>query len=226
MPEYGAAVTKDGEPVGTLTSPCESPTLGQVIGMAVLETRFAKKGTTVEVAVGDGTATATVVRLPDLRPEKTRPRALGPIGPSASRRRNSGYWPSLPTVTSVSPSWMTSVGCAPVTGSGSRRIAMMVIPVRARNPQSARVWPIAGLPGGHRHPLDRQLSERHLEVLDDLRPLVGAAEHRTELARLVVLELEHRLRLVVVRAREEVELPHAVDVLDHGHAGAVVGLEA
>ena len=43
---------------------------------------------------------------------------------------------------------MTSVGCAPVTGSGSRRIAMMVIPVRARNPQSASVWPIAGLPVG------------------------------------------------------------------------------
>ncbi len=80
-------------------------------------------------------------------------------------------------------------------------------------------------PRRHRHPLDRQLSERHLEVLDDLRPLVGTAEHRTELAGLVVLELEHRLRFVVVRAREDVELSHAVDVLDDGHAGAVVGLE-
>ena len=40
VPEYGAAVTKDGEPAGTLTSPCESPTLGSVIGMAVLETQF------------------------------------------------------------------------------------------------------------------------------------------------------------------------------------------
>ena len=37
VPEYGAAVTKDGAPVGTLTSPCESPTLGKVIGMAVLD---------------------------------------------------------------------------------------------------------------------------------------------------------------------------------------------
>ena len=37
-PEYGAAVTVDGEPAGTLTSPCESPTLGRVIGLAVLET--------------------------------------------------------------------------------------------------------------------------------------------------------------------------------------------
>ncbi|MER3410622.1 MAG: aminomethyltransferase, partial [Thermoleophilia bacterium] len=31
VPEYGAAVTKNGEPAGTLTSPCLSPTLGNVI---------------------------------------------------------------------------------------------------------------------------------------------------------------------------------------------------
>src|SRR5262249_52511331 len=40
VPEYGAAVTSDGEPAGTLTSPCESPTFGKVIGLAVLATRF------------------------------------------------------------------------------------------------------------------------------------------------------------------------------------------
>ena len=43
-PEYGAAVTVDGEPAGTLTSPCESPTLGRVIGLAVLETEHATPG--------------------------------------------------------------------------------------------------------------------------------------------------------------------------------------
>jgi glycine cleavage system aminomethyltransferase T len=75
VPEYGAAVTKDGEPAGTLTSPCESPTLGQVIGMAVLEARFANKGEQVEVEVGDGTATATVADFPVYDPEKTRPRS-------------------------------------------------------------------------------------------------------------------------------------------------------
>jgi aminomethyltransferase len=74
-PEYGAAVTKDGEPAGTLTSPCESPTLGQVIGMAVLESRFATKGDQVDVAVGDGTVTATVSDFPIYDPEKTRPRS-------------------------------------------------------------------------------------------------------------------------------------------------------
>jgi aminomethyltransferase len=75
VPEYGAAVSKDGEPIGTLTSPCESPTLGQVIGMAVLETRFAKKGDHVEVALGDGPAPATVSDFPIYDTEKTRPRS-------------------------------------------------------------------------------------------------------------------------------------------------------
>ena len=75
VPEYGAAVTKDGEPAGTLTSPCESPTLGKVIGMAVLETRFAKKGEAVDVALGDGTVAATVDDFPIYDPEKRRPRS-------------------------------------------------------------------------------------------------------------------------------------------------------
>jgi aminomethyltransferase len=75
VPEYGAAVGKEGEPVGTLTSPCESPTLGQAIGMAVLETRFAKKGDRVDVALGEGTASATISDFPIYDPEKTRPRS-------------------------------------------------------------------------------------------------------------------------------------------------------
>lgn len=75
VPEYGAAVTKDGEAAGTLTSPAESPTLGRIIGMAVLETRFAGKGEQVEVAVGDGTASATVADFPLYDPEKRRPRS-------------------------------------------------------------------------------------------------------------------------------------------------------
>jgi aminomethyltransferase len=74
-PEYGAAVTKDGQPAGTLTSPCESPTLGQVIGMAVLETRFAQKGERVEVALGDAVVAATVAVFPIYDPEKRRPRS-------------------------------------------------------------------------------------------------------------------------------------------------------
>jgi aminomethyltransferase len=74
-PEYGAAVTSGGEPAGTLTSPCESPTLGRVIGLAVLETRVAAPGTRVEVALGSETVPATVEPLPVYDPEKRRPRA-------------------------------------------------------------------------------------------------------------------------------------------------------
>jgi glycine cleavage system aminomethyltransferase T len=75
VPEYGALVTKDGGTAGTLTSPCESPTLGKVIGLAVVETRFARKGETVDVALGEGTAPATVDDLPIYDPQKTRPRS-------------------------------------------------------------------------------------------------------------------------------------------------------
>ncbi len=75
VPEYGAAVTRAGEPVGTLTSPCESPTLGQVIGLAVLRADVATEGETVEVAVGEGTAPATVAPVPLYDTGKQRPRA-------------------------------------------------------------------------------------------------------------------------------------------------------
>jgi glycine cleavage system aminomethyltransferase T len=43
--------------------------------MAVLDTPLAVKGETVEVAVGDGTATATVEDFPIYDPEKARPRS-------------------------------------------------------------------------------------------------------------------------------------------------------
>jgi aminomethyltransferase len=75
VPEYGAAVTKEGEQVGTLTSPCESPTLGKVIGLTVLRSDLARDGERVEVAVGDGTAPAAVAPLPIYDTEKKRPRA-------------------------------------------------------------------------------------------------------------------------------------------------------
>jgi aminomethyltransferase len=75
VPEYGAAVTRDGEPAGTLTSPCGSPTLGQVIGLAVLRSDLCRVGERVEVAVESGRAPATVAPLPIYDPDKSRPRA-------------------------------------------------------------------------------------------------------------------------------------------------------
>jgi glycine cleavage system aminomethyltransferase T len=74
-PEYGAAVTSGGEPAGTLTSPCESPTLGRVIGLAMLDARFASPGGSVDVALGEGIVPARVEPLPIYDPEKRRPRA-------------------------------------------------------------------------------------------------------------------------------------------------------
>jgi aminomethyltransferase len=72
-PDYGAAVTKDGREVGTVTSPASSPRVG-TIGLAVLDADVASDGEKVEVAVGDGTAPAVVAPLSLLDPEKRRPR--------------------------------------------------------------------------------------------------------------------------------------------------------
>jgi aminomethyltransferase len=74
LPEYGAAVTRDGEPAGTLTSPTKSPRFGQ-IGLAVLESRVAAEGERLEVALGDGTVPARVEVLPIYDPQKKRPRS-------------------------------------------------------------------------------------------------------------------------------------------------------
>jgi aminomethyltransferase len=74
VPEYGAEVTRDGEPVGTLTSPAMSPRFG-LLGLAVLETGVAGEGESVEVALGSGVVPATVAPLAIYDPEKRRPRS-------------------------------------------------------------------------------------------------------------------------------------------------------
>jgi aminomethyltransferase len=74
VPEYGAEVTKDGEAVGTLTSPANSPQFG-VIGIAILDAAAAGAGERVDVAVGDGTVSATVdANAAIYDPQKRRPR--------------------------------------------------------------------------------------------------------------------------------------------------------
>jgi aminomethyltransferase len=74
LPEYGAAVSRDGEEVGVLTSPTDSPRFGK-IGLAVLRSGHATPGTTLDVAVEGGTAPATVDVLPIYDTNKQRPRA-------------------------------------------------------------------------------------------------------------------------------------------------------
>ena len=73
LPEYGAAVTRDGEDVGVLTSPAESPKLGP-IGIAILRADAAADGARLEVALGDGNVGATVDQLALYDPQKRRPR--------------------------------------------------------------------------------------------------------------------------------------------------------
>ncbi|MDX6308857.1 MAG: aminomethyltransferase [Nocardioidaceae bacterium] len=74
LPEYGAAVTKDGEEVGVLTSPTDSPRFGK-IGLAVIASEQASAGNTLGVAVGGGIVSATIDVLPIYDTEKRRPRA-------------------------------------------------------------------------------------------------------------------------------------------------------
>jgi aminomethyltransferase len=74
LPEYGAPVTKNGEEVGVLTSPTDSPRFGK-IGLAVLDSAQASMGNTVDLEVGDGTVPATVDVVSIYDTEKRRPRS-------------------------------------------------------------------------------------------------------------------------------------------------------
>ncbi|HJS27100.1 MAG TPA: glycine cleavage T C-terminal barrel domain-containing protein, partial [Actinomycetota bacterium] len=67
-------VTKGGEEIGVLTSPTDSPRFGK-IGVAVVRADRSSVGTTLEVAVGDGTVEATVDVLPIYDTNKDRPRS-------------------------------------------------------------------------------------------------------------------------------------------------------
>jgi aminomethyltransferase len=74
LPEYGAAVSRDGQEVGVLTSPTDSPRFGK-IGVAVLRADQATLGNSVEVALGEGTVPGQVSELPIYDTEKARPRS-------------------------------------------------------------------------------------------------------------------------------------------------------
>ena len=74
LPEYGATVTKDGEEVGVLSSPADSPKFGP-IGIAILRTDIAVDGNKVDVALGDTTVGATVDVLAIYDPDKKKPRS-------------------------------------------------------------------------------------------------------------------------------------------------------
>jgi aminomethyltransferase len=74
LPDYGVNVTREGEAVGTLTSPAASPRFG-LIALAILDSALAHDGQRVDVELGGGTVPATVAPLAIYDPEKRRPRA-------------------------------------------------------------------------------------------------------------------------------------------------------
>lgn len=75
VPEDGAAVLHDGDPVGSVTSPVKSPTYG-VIGLAVVRTSVANNGDSLTVTLPDGmSATATVDVLSIHDPDKRKARS-------------------------------------------------------------------------------------------------------------------------------------------------------
>jgi aminomethyltransferase len=74
-PEYGAAVTQDGNEVGVVRSPAKSPTFDEQIAMAAIDRDLAGEGSKVDVALGDGTVSATVAPFPLYDSEKSRPRS-------------------------------------------------------------------------------------------------------------------------------------------------------
>jgi glycine cleavage system T protein (aminomethyltransferase) len=73
LPEYGATITRDGEEVGVLTSPADSPAFGP-IGLAILRADVVADGGKVDVAMSEGTIGATVDGLAIYDPEKRKPR--------------------------------------------------------------------------------------------------------------------------------------------------------
>ncbi|HEY3773441.1 MAG TPA: aminomethyltransferase family protein [Solirubrobacteraceae bacterium] len=76
VPEYGAAVTRDGNDVGIVRSPCQSPTFDmEVIATASIDRALVSDGERVDVALGEGTVSATVAGIPLYDTEKRRPRS-------------------------------------------------------------------------------------------------------------------------------------------------------
>ena len=74
LPEYGAAVTRDGDEIGVLTSPAVSPRHGP-IGLAILRKDASAPGTEVQVDGPSGAIGGTVDVLSIDDPAKERPRS-------------------------------------------------------------------------------------------------------------------------------------------------------
>ena len=64
-PRQDAEVSRDGNPIGLVTSGCHSPTLDRPIAMAYVDAAAAEQGAELAVAIGTGgQAAATITKLP------------------------------------------------------------------------------------------------------------------------------------------------------------------
>ena len=76
-------VSKDGKPVGQITSACYSPRLEKNIGYAMLPIALTEFGTELEVEAPSGRQSAVVVRKPFIDPKKDTPKQEVAIGAAA-----------------------------------------------------------------------------------------------------------------------------------------------
>lgn len=60
IPRHGYRVLKDGEEIGFVTTGYKSPTLGEIIGLAMVKTEFSKIGTEIDVEIRNKTSKAMV----------------------------------------------------------------------------------------------------------------------------------------------------------------------
>ncbi|WP_067728068.1 glycine cleavage system aminomethyltransferase GcvT [Oceanobacillus damuensis] len=64
IPRHGYSVMKDGEEIGFVTSGTQSPTLNKNVGLVIIDSKFAKEGTELEIQVRKRTLKAIVVKTP------------------------------------------------------------------------------------------------------------------------------------------------------------------
>jgi aminomethyltransferase len=67
-------VSKNGDPIGNVTSACYSPRLDKNIGYAMVPIEFADLGTDLEVETPGGRTSAVVVQKPFIDPKKEIPK--------------------------------------------------------------------------------------------------------------------------------------------------------
>ena len=75
IPPAGTPITKEGIPVGMVTSSCWSPTFGAVLALGVVERAAAEEGSEVQLRAPAGNLSGTMTTAPVHDPKRARARA-------------------------------------------------------------------------------------------------------------------------------------------------------